>query len=323
MTNKKVSKAAVRRLAQEINSRHQGRQLPRELQLLLDGYTPASIAPQTYQSVKPTMNEIMRRTTTTGPEKFRQQRQYVAQLAAWSHEHGLSLEPELLLTVGRIVTFIASPRCAHLSDASRADLRSDLLEIAKQANPAYDGIRRAQPIARPRVKPPYLPAEAATIVRVARNQKTAVRRQSMCAVVGLGLGAGLDSTDIKPLRRCHVVEVDTNQLDVHVSGRRPRIVPVRNRYVDLVRDGLTGLRPNDLVIGRNEDRKDVVNRVVAQAVIPSTCPHVEQTRLRATYLAELIQINLPLLDLLDIAGLKSVQTLVDIARYLREQESDR
>ncbi|MFA9430010.1 hypothetical protein [Egicoccus sp. AB-alg2] len=323
MTSKKISKAAARRMAKQVRGHQQGRQLPGELQQLLDDYSPASITPTTFQIVKPTMIEVMRRTTTTGAEKFRQQRQYVAQLTAWSHEHGLPLEPELLLTVGRIGAFITSPRCAHLSDASRADLRSDLLEIAKQVNPAYDGIPRPQPIARPRVKPPYLADEVATIVRVARNQNTAVRRQSMCAVVGLGLGAGLDSTDIKPLRRSHVVDVSVDELDVQVSGRRPRVVPVRARYVGLVREGLTGLRPNDLVIGRTEDRKDVVNRVVAQAVIPSTCPHIEQTRLRATYLAELIQLSVPLLDLLDVAGLKSVQTLVDIARYVREQEGDR
>lgn len=323
MTSKKISKAAARRMAQEIRDRQQGRELSSELQQLLDAYSPASIAPATFQVIKPTMVEVMRRTTTTGAEKFRQQRQYVAQLAAWSHEHGLALEPALLLTVGRIGAFISSPRCAHLSDASRADLRSDLLEIAKQANPAYDGIPRPQPIARPRVKPPYLPDEVATIVRVARNQNTAVRRQSMCAVVGLGLGAGLDSTDIKPLRARHIIGAGTHELDVQVSGRRPRVVPVRARYVALVQDGLIGLRPDDLVIGRTEDRKDVVNRVVAQAVIPSTCPHIEQTRLRATYLAELIQLNVPLLDLLDVAGLKSVQTLVDIARYVREREGDR
>lgn len=323
MTSKKISKAAARRMALEVRSRQQGRQLPTELQQLLDDYSPASITPTTFEAVKPTMIGVMRRTTTTGAEKFRQQRQYVAQLAAWSHEHGLPLEPELLLTVGRISAFITSPRCAHLSDASRADLRSDLLEIAKQANPVYDGIPRPQPIPRPRVKPPYLPGEVATIVRVARNQDTTGRRRSMCAAVGLGLGAGLDSTDIKPLRRRHIVDVSVDEMDVHVPGRRPRIVPIRAQYIALVREGLVGLRPNDLVIGRTEDRKDVVNRVVAHAVIPTTCPHIEQTRLRATYLSELIQISIPLLDLLDAAGLKSVQTLVDIARYVREQEGDR
>lgn len=324
MTNKKkMSKAEVRRLAAEANSRFEPRELPSELQRMLETYAPQSVDAVTYQQIKPVVIDVMQRATTTGKEKFRQQRGYVTQLAAWSLHHGLSLEIEQLLTVGRIQEYV-NRACTDLTDATRADKRSDLLELAQQVNPRYDGIPRAEPIPRPSVKPPYLDSDVGNIIRVARNQNTPGRRRQMCAIVGLGLGAGLGSTDLKPLRCCDVDDRGEDGVFINVTGRRPRIVPVRRQFETLVREGVEGLRPGDLVIGRKADRKDVANRVVAQAVVPSTAPHIEQSRLRATYLAALIRQPLPLLDLLEVAGIKSVQTLVDIAKHLREQqEADR
>lgn len=319
MTRKKISKAEARRLAAQYRQRYQPHDLPPDLQCMLDDYEPTSVPPGLFAEVRPVMIDVMRRASTTGKEKFRQQRRYIAQLAAWSAERALSLDLEDLLTVNRVQAYVSSPACAHLTDASRADLRSDLLELAQQVNPDYDGVPRAEPIPRPRVKPPYTDDEVPNIVRVARNQNTRNRRRQMCAIVGLGLGAGLDSTDLKPLH-ARDIEESPDGILVHVGGRRPRIVPVRQDYEGLVREGIEGLRPGDLVIGRKADRKDVANRVVAQAVIPSTAPHIEQGRLRATYLAALIQQPIPILDVLEVAGLKSVQTLVDIAKHLREQQ---
>lgn len=318
-SKKKMSKAEMRRLATEANVRYQPRELPSELQRMLETYAPQSVDAVTYQQIKPVVIAVMQRTTTTGKEKFRQQRGYITQLAAWSLHHGLSLEIEQLLTVGRIQEYV-NRACTDLTDATRADKRSDLLELAQQVNPDYDGIPRAEPIARPSVKPPYTDSDVGNIVRVARNQNTAGRRRQMCAIVGLGLGAGLGSTDLKPLRCCDVEDHGEDGIVIHATGRRPRVIPVRRQFEALVREGLEGLRPGDLVIGQKADRKDVANRVVAQAVIPSTAPHIEQSRLRATYLAALIQQPIPLLDLLEVAGIKSVQTLVDTAKHLREQQ---
>lgn len=317
---RKISKAEAKRQAAQNRHRYEPRELPSELRTLLDDYEPNSIPEPLFRQVRPVMLDVMTRSTTTGSEKFRQQRRYVAQLAAWSLEHSLSLDLEDLLTASRIQSYVASRQCQHLVAASRADLRSDLLELAQQVNPAYDGVPRAESIPRPRTKPPYTQVEETNIVRVARNQNTGNRRRQMCAICGLGLGAGLDSTDLKELLAQDITDRRSAGLIVAVGGRRPREVPVRKGYEELVREGLEGLRPGDPVIGKRTDRKNVATRVVSQAVIPSTAPHIEQGRLRATYLAALIQQPIPLLDLLDAAGLKSVQTLVDIAQHLREQQ---
>ena len=142
----------------------------------------------------------------------------------------------------------------------------------------------------------------------------------MCAIVGLGLGAGLDSTDLKPLRGRDVVDHGDDGIEITVTGRRPRTVRVEDDYCELVREGVTGLRPGSLVIGQKHDRNNVAARVVDQALIRGDAPHIEQTRLRATWLARKISQPVPLLALLKEAGLQSVQTLVDIARFLLERE---
>jgi hypothetical protein len=318
----RTSKAQARRLAAEARDRFTPRQLPVQLQSLLDGYEPQSVDAVTYAEVKPTVFEVMGRTSTQGKEKFRQQRNYVTQLAGWSQQRGLSLAIEELLSVSRISAFVTDS-CAQLSDATRADKRSDLLELAQQVNPDYDGLPRTESIPRPRVKPPYTDAEVANIVRVARNQSTPTRRRQLCAVVGLGLGAGLDSTDIKPLRAKDINDHGAEGVTVEVGGRRPRTVTVRSAFEDLVREGVKGLRTNALILGEDAPRKNVTGQVIAQADIPSTAPHIEQSRLRATYLAVLIQQPIPILDVLEVAGLKSVQTLVDIAQYVRDQQAGR
>jgi hypothetical protein len=167
-SKKKMSKAEVRRLATEANGRYQPRELPSELQRMLETYAPQSVDALTYRQIKPVVIAVMQRTTTTGKEKFRQQRGYVTQLAAWSLHHGLSLEIQQLLTVGRIQEYV-NRACTDLTDATRADKRSDLLELAQQVNPDYDGIPRAEPISRPSVKPPYTDSDVSNIVRVAMD----------------------------------------------------------------------------------------------------------------------------------------------------------
>lgn len=108
---------------------------------------------------------------------------------------------------------------------------------------------------------------------------------------------------------------------MRVTGRRARVVPIRDSYVELVQIGIMGLRPSAPVVGASHERRNVAGRVIADAIVPSTVPHIEQSRLRATWLAHLRQQPIPILDVLEVAGIKSVQTLVDIARYLREEQA--
>lgn len=321
MATKKLSNTAARRAAAEARDRFQPRELPGELQELLDSYTPAKIPPARWAAIRPAVNDAMARTRTTGVDKFRKQRNWVTQLFDWAHQHELPLEVTSLFTVGPIQRFTSTGRPGD-SDSSRATKRSELLEIARQINPRFDGPLKGEEIGRARVKPPYGPRGTATIVRIARTQPTGTRRRQMCAVVGLGLGAGLDSTDLRPLCACHVVDHGVDGIEITVTGRRPRTVWVDEEYRELVREGVAGLRPNALVIGQKRDRNNVAAGVIESAVVHGDAPRIEQARLRATWLARQISQPIPLLSLMEAAGLQSVQTLVDIARFLLAQEED-
>lgn len=320
MPAKKISRAEARRQAAAHRERLEGQRLPETLEHLLANYQPQRITPKIYAVVRPTLIDIMRRSTTRGEEKFRKQRNNTAKFLAWNVERGQDLDIAALMTPGRIHEFIASAACETLSDVSRAALRSDLKELARQVNPSADGHESTASISRPRIKPPYTAQEAASIVRVARSQSTESRTRQLCACVGLGLGAGLDSTDLRRLSAGDIEAREDGLLVVHVQGRRARVVPIRDSYVELVQIGVRGLRPSAAVIGASHDRRNVAGRVVAQAVVPSTVPPIEQSRLRATWLAHLLQQPIPILDVLEVAGLRSVQTLVDIARYLRDEQ---
>ena len=322
MAKQKINRAAARRAATAAQNRFVPRDLPPELQQLLDDYIPKDIESDTWTAIRPTVVDVMRRTDTTGAEKFRKQRGWVTQLAAWSHANGLTLGLDELLTTGRIHGFTSRSLTSD-SDSSRATKRSKLLEVARQANPAFDGPPRGQQISRPRIKPPYSDRHVAEIVWIAKTQPTASRQRQLCAVVGLGLGAGLDSTDLKSLHARAITSHGTDGLQVEVGGARPRTVVIDPEFVELVRAGIAGLRPGELVIGKKSDRRNIAARVIEQAEIGGNAPKIEQGRLRATWLAHKISQPLPLLTILDAAGLRSVQTLVDIARFLLEQEDGR
>ena len=85
------------------------------------------------------------------------------------------------------------------------------------------------------VKPPYSDEEMAAIRRVGLTQPTPAQRRSVCAVVGLAHGAGLDSQDFRHLGSRHVDDQDDDGIWVDVQGSRQRLVPVRKNWEDLVR----------------------------------------------------------------------------------------
>jgi hypothetical protein len=162
------------------------------------------------------------------------------------------------------------------------------------------------------VKAPYSDAEVEAIVRIAVTQPSARIGQQLCAMVGLGLGAGLDSTDLRPVRVTSIDDRGEDGIWVSVDGPRPRTVAVRRKYENLVRAGTNGLRGDALLLGRDAGRQQVTASIVANAVALGTPPHIEQTRLRSTWLTHLMCAPVPVAVILTSAGLTSARTLTEL-----------
>ncbi len=208
---------------------------------------------------------------------------------------------------------------SHLDDSTASTHRARLRALASDVNAGPTAPARGHTIGKNAIRPPYNDAEIAAIIRVVQNQPSPRIGQQMCAMVGLGLGAGLDSLDLRHLTTHHVEASGAGGLFVRVQGDRPRLVAVRSRYEELVRQGLTGLRSGALLLGRNANRRNVTAHIVADAVALGKAPHIEQSRLRSTWLTELMCAPVPLAVILTSSGLRSSRSLVELLPHATER----
>ncbi len=104
-----------------------------------------------------------------------------------------------------------------------------------------------------------------------------------------------------------------------MPGTRPRVVVVRRSYEELVRAGMLGLKPDNLLIGEKVSRKSITGSVLATAEILGNAPFIEQARMRSTWLTHLMISAIPLAVIMSAAGLESARSLTDLLPYAAER----
>ena len=318
---RKPSAAQARRLRAEAIEKAEHPQLPAELAEFLEHYRPHLVDEETWQQLRPFVHAVMVRSHVRGFASFRYHCGALVALGTWARRQGWSVALEALMSHAVIDEFIRTG-CADDSEATRGTRRSRLRSLASHVNPGPQAPPPAQPIAHVAVQAPYSDQEMATIVRLARNQPTQTIRRQLCACVGLGAGAGLDSPDLRDLREPHITDRGADGIEINVPGTRPRTVIARAAFEDLIREGLRGLQRGRLVVGHKQDRKKVASQVFQNATVLGDAPELSQARLRATWLAALLTSPVPLTAILDAAGLTSARTLTDLAAQLPQAEID-
>lgn len=161
----------------------------------------------------------------------------------------------------------------------------------------------------------------------ATPQPTSGLTRQVSHLLGLGAGAGLDSADLKRLRRADVVdhgaergiEVRVTNLKGSRSGnsrQTQRTVWVLKEYEDLVRRGIAGVAHSGLLLGVNAERANVAAAVYARASLGPEIPQIAQGRLRSTWMATHLTRCTPLNVLLEAAGLTTARTLIELLPHL-------
>lgn len=306
---KHLSRAAVRRQRETLlDSRVHRDPLPAELAARAERFVPVSLEETDWLVVRPLFLAVVATCPTRGVDAFSKRCVALAGFLVWC-----ALE-------GHDLTILSAMRFelieAYISVTGRsASCRSHLRSLARSANPA--GVPPA-PATMPHdpVRAPYTAVEMAAIERLALTQPTAVQRRALCAVVGLGRGAGLDSQDFRNLFESHVVDRGDDGIWVEVQAPRPRLVPVRRAYEPLVRAGLDGLSASQLVIGLSSTRRNIAGKVVERSTILGNAPRIEAGRLRTTWLADLLTSDVPLVVVMAVSGLTSARTLTEIVAHL-------
>ncbi len=313
-TRRPSSKAAMLRKQDELTHAAQHvRQLPAPLARVVDTFDVSRYGTCS-QPVRPFLREVITRSTLSGTESVRKHCRHLTALAVYSDRAGLPLQITAVLTTTNIDSYITAGMIGE-SDANRAERRRRLLSIATAVNPGPQTPSKLSPIAHRPIRPPYTPQERATILRATRTQPTERLGQQVKAVVALGFGAGADTVDLRELWVRDIVDHGERGVSVTFHGPRPRVVWVRACVEDLLRTAIAGRDRDELVIGRKLERRNTGARVLEQATWYKV-PDVDQARMRATWLADLMTDPIPLAVILKAAGLLSARSLVDVMAHV-------
>lgn len=304
----KAAMAEVARLASEPDP------LPEALAAHLEAFVPKRVKPDDWALARTAAIEILRRARTTSLQTFEKLCPPVAELVSWALRCGHGPDWRAIMVHSLIDEWIrtATP---HLGDDSRTTTRSRLRTLASLVNPGVGAPPRPQPIAYQAIRPPYSPAEVARIRAIASTQPHAVTGRQVALCVGCGFGAGLDSVDLRHQHGRHFEDHADTGIRIAVQGPRPRVVWVRREWETLVRAGVAGVKPNQLVVGRQPDREGVASRVYEHAVVLGEAIELDQSRMRATWLVTLMRAPIPLATIMRAAGLRSGRTLTDLLSF--------
>lgn len=293
-----------------------------------DTYRPLPPVLEHWDHLKEAVEATLAASSVRGEDSMRKHVTHLAYFFAWAHASDLPLAPSTLTrgNVGRyeLEALAASGRSTVQTRRSR------LSKMADQIHPDQAPVK-GPPLAHRAVAAPYSPAEMAIVRRVAQVQPTPLLTRQVCLLVGLGAGAGIDSTDLKRLHRHDVTDhgpeggIEIKVTNLRRSGdnsrtERCRTVWVLREYEDLVRTGLQGLTSQALLLGRDAERANVAARIIERAALYGDVPTLSQGRLRSTWLAAHLRRTTPLNVLMRAAGLTTARTLVDLLPHLPDED---
>lgn len=269
---KRPSRASVARLRAEFEARPHHRELSEALGAVIDDYRSARVSDATMEKIKPFLRAAVTASTLAGAESVRKHCNHLSQLAVFAIERGRPLSIEALLTTTFIDEYVRVGM-AEADDHLRAERRRRLLSVARAANPGPDVPAKLTPIRHSSIKPCYIPAELAVIVRACQVQPTAARQRDLAIVVALAAGAGLDSVDMRDEPKNHIEDLAEDGIRVHVQGPRPRIVILRAGFESLLRAAISGIPADELLLGRKQDRRNTAARAVERAALHNVPAH--------------------------------------------------
>jgi hypothetical protein len=309
------SAAEAKRLtAKLVREAEQQRQAPAPTSPYLQQYRPLGVSDAEWDTVGPIVRDCVARAGFAGEESIKKHCAATSAFLVYRHRRGDSLDIAAAMTHEAVDQFYVHG-LGDMTDRSKADYRSRLHSLASRVNP---GLTAPTIVSTGYVcvRPGYAADEEAAIRRVALRQRLDGPRRKLCIAVGLVGGAGIDPQELSMIELSHVDDRgDEHGIWVTVPGVRGRSVVVRRNYEELVRIGITGLKPGDPALGRIPGRSGAASQSIEGADLHD-CPKIDFRRLRTTWLTWLVTNPVPLNVIMAAAGLTSARTLTDLMREL-------
>jgi len=313
--SRKINAAANRRLRDEILAERESHQIPSEHETHLQQWRPKDLDETRWVEICPIVQKALRCSTVKSLGTFKKLCRNVSDFVNWSTDRGYAATTEALF-IPTVIDDYVRKGMDRFAKGSQATNESALRGLARSVNPDLNAARQSTPIGYAPIKPPYDKADTEAILRIAATHPEGPTCRKFAACVGLGLGAGAGPKDLRVLRR-QDIDLAADSPTVTLEGLEKRTVEIRPEYLDLVKKGVDGLKPDDLVVATDSNAKDVVASVMSRVKVLGACPELSQGRLRATWQAWCVDQPVRLADVMEMCGLRSCRTLVDLVDYLR------
>ena len=283
-----------------------------EVAVWLDAYTPRCVPPDLWRTtLRPFVLPAMRQLVPIGPAIAARQCRALARLAAWCVDQGIDLDVEQVLDPDTVERFVA---VGLRGAGSSGTYRSDLRRMGRVLTTSAPWEPRPAALNRRHVAVPYSARELAALRRNARRQSTATRRRAARALLGLGLGAGLDGRWSTRVSGADVREVG-GAVVVHVGAPAPRVVPVRAEFEEELRT-LANAAGEELLVGGTSVARNRASQLATQFERSHATPRLSAARLRATWLVHHLTVGTRLPELASAAGLVGITVLSDLLAHV-------
>lgn len=313
MTKKPTSPAAARRAAKEAahDPIDAPTELPPEVAERIVGYEPKKIDPAVWDTVRLVVVEIVVRSGPASPEHAQHRLLPVARLAAWAHGQGVPLDPVSLLSERVVEEWARQALAAGESPKSVATYRSILRTVASVVAPTPP-VKTTATISRTGGAVPYTAVKDLSLRRAVTGQRTPVYRATGCLLYGLSRGAGLGSTDLRPLRGDDVTDTDEG-ISIDVAGRTLWLL---DEFCDIVRMGLSVHRGDGWLLAGRDGKRRNIGEYIDRFTLPADTPRLNLARCRATWILDHLNRGTPITVIqhaLGVAGLDAVQRVLPYA----------
>ncbi len=244
-----------------------------------------------------------------------------SRLTGWAWQTaGLPLERDVIFNRDVIARFIAVG-CAHLKDATRGNLRSQLLRMSEALLDPALVQRRLSPLPPSDPSRPYSAVELVSLRSWASAQSTPARRANAEVLLAAGAGAGLSAAEIGELRVRDIV-IDEVGVVLGVFGERPRHVPVLPAWEQSLAARVAVLDPDRYAFRENHTvfYPNLITNFIGRSKVLGVQPQTQ--RLRATWIVQHLDAGTPVHTLMRAAGVDSLEAFTRYVKFMRAVEPE-
>lgn len=291
----------------------------------IDSYVPSG-SPPGWSRVAGEVRRVVAAAEPLTPYSAGELLSVLAKLALFADGEGTAARAEAWLSREYIERFIGVG-CPHVGSATRGNYRSKLLRLREAVLGGDNPTGRPVKLSSSDSAAPYSAAELSALVSWAHGQPTEELRAGCLTLLALGRGCGLDSPEVIPLRVHDICQLANGAVTVNVRGPRARVVVCRRAWEQELREAADRIEAPGVARylfrhGCHTRSKNTVTNFLARTHRSPGTPALRMGRLRAGWLVELIEANLPLTVLLAASGVDSLHGLSRVLPHVKGPAPD-